>query len=57
MDDKISVETLRAKPVAPISTLRASLDALRASSHSPTGKARGTPPYGSLEYLVCKTSQ
>ena len=25
------------------------LDALRASSHSPTGKARGTLPFGFLE--------
>ncbi|MFH1613670.1 MAG: 1,3-beta-galactosyl-N-acetylhexosamine phosphorylase N-terminal domain-containing protein [Planctomycetota bacterium] len=43
------VETLRAEPVAPFSTLRALLDALRANSHSPTGTARGTLPFGFLE--------
>ena len=43
------METLRAEPVAPCSTLRASLDALRVSFHSPTGIARGTLPFGLLE--------
>ena len=43
------METLRAEPGAPASTLRASLDALRASYNSPTGIARVTLPFGLLE--------
>ena len=38
----------RAEPVALVKK-QALLDALRASSHSPTGKARGTLPFGLLE--------
>jgi len=40
----------RAEPVALLKT-QALLDARLASSHSPTGKARGTLPFGFLEGL------
>jgi len=45
------VETLRAEPVAPLSTLRASLDALRASLHSRSGKPVELRPSGLLGEL------
>jgi hypothetical protein len=34
------------EPVALLTTIQASLDALLAISHSPTGKARGILPFG-----------
>ena len=40
----------RAEPVALLTTIQASLDALWAISHSPTGKAHGTLPFGFIRY-------
>jgi len=45
----------RVEPVALVKK-QALLDTLRASSHSPTGKARGTLPFGFIEdqYTHCQ---